>query len=177
MLGFIVGTLCLLALLGTLRRHHFARFHHGYGMAYGYPGGGCGHGPDYGPVGFGLHRPGGRHGLVRALFSRLDTTPGQEKAIGNALQTARERLLPLREGLGEARNDVATAFDAEVFDRARLQEALAQKAGRVHEARDVVIEALASIHATLDERQRKELGQLIRQRGLYAGSCLHRGAC
>lgn len=168
MLGFIVGTLCLVALMGTLRRHHYARWHYGYGMPH-YAHGGCG---SAGYDGYGMHRPGSRRGLVRALFQRLDTTPGQEKAIVNALEGVRERMRGVRDGLQESRADVAAAMEGESFDRARLQSAFARNAGVITEGRDAVVQALANIHAALDERQRKELARMINRSGHWLhGSC------
>jgi hypothetical protein len=91
MFGFIIGTLCLIALIRTLyfRRHRNLMFAYGgpfsngfgYGPGYGYgPGFGRGHwrGRRWGGYGGGF-------GFGRALFAQLDTTPGQEKAIAEAV--------------------------------------------------------------------------------------------
>ncbi|HEX7476169.1 MAG TPA: periplasmic heavy metal sensor [Polyangiales bacterium] len=178
MLGFILGTLCLVALIGTLRRHHYAHLRYAYGMPYGHAScGDPGYGHPYGLAAFGGYRPGSRRGLIRGLFEQLDTTPGQEKAIVNALDSVRERFAGLREGFDGTRSELATALEGESFDRSRVEGAFARQASQLGEGRDAVIGALASIHAALDERQRKELGRLIAQRGFRSGFCLHRGLC
>lgn len=59
MFGFIIGTICLVALIATIRRARWAYgHHHGWGGGYGY-GRGCGGGGGWGG---GWHRHGGGFG-------------------------------------------------------------------------------------------------------------------
>src|ERR1700678_438436 len=94
MLGFIVGTVCLIGLVKTLR---WGRYHRGGGgCGYGHHGGGWGRrgwdgrgyqGDHDGGWGGGW---GGPSVLLRALFQRLETTPGQEKVIVAAYEEMRD---------------------------------------------------------------------------------------
>ena len=113
MLGFLVGTVCLVALVKVLRHgrgwHGHWRYAHGCGHGGGCgPGYGHGHwnGHDDGPgPGFGRGRwGGGGFGdgfLLRGLFSRLGTTSDQEKVIRSAFDRVRETM---REARGEWRD-------------------------------------------------------------------------
>jgi len=66
MFGFIVGAACLFGLVRVLRHARHGHFGH--------------HGP------FGRFRGGfGPRMMLRGLFERLDTTPGQEKVIAAAI--------------------------------------------------------------------------------------------
>src|SRR6476659_6155874 len=116
MLGFLIGTVCLIGLIKTLRwgRHG----HDGYG-------GGCGGG--YGRRGWGGgdswgdqdHRGGwggGRNVMLRGLFHRLDTTPGQEKAIKAALEELYEAARSARGEVSAARADVAKVMRSPAVD-------------------------------------------------------------
>jgi Spy/CpxP family protein refolding chaperone len=165
MLGLVFGTLCLIALIATLRRRHYHRFMFAHGhvggrehwrgpypdFGYGPPWLGYGHGP----------RGGRRGGFVRAFFERLDTTPGQEKAIGQALDAAREQLRGARDELSAARKSLATAFGGDVIDGAALDAALGQQKALVDKLGQAVTQGLLSVHEALDGEQRKQLAELI----------------
>lgn len=147
MLGFILGTLCLIALIVTLRRG--PRWHHGHGFGHGRWG----------------HHYGGYYGSrrnwLRGLFLRLDTTPGQEKAIVAALEGVRERGRELRGELGSARKRVAQALGGEVLDREALAAAFSERTGAVDSLREELTRALDAVHAALDPKQRTTLAELI----------------
>jgi Spy/CpxP family protein refolding chaperone len=151
MFGFFIGTACLIGFAALARRGHW-RHHHGYGYGHGCHGGGFGrhHGRGFGPR-FWLHR----------VLDRLDTTPGQEKVIREALSDLKEEAWGLRSEFRGTRKDVADAIRAPELDKAQID--------RVFEKHDEVIEKLRAaglrtvekIHATLDERQRKQLADMI----------------
>src|SRR5579884_3245710 len=105
MFGFLFGTACLVGLVKTLRGGHC---HRGYGHGCG-AGGGCGPQGGCGARGWGGHHGhwgghwggghwgGGHFGggparfMLRGLFQRLETTPGQEKVILAAVDQVREK--------------------------------------------------------------------------------------
>jgi Spy/CpxP family protein refolding chaperone len=171
MLGFVIGTLCLIGLVKTLRwgRHHRA---HGYGY------GGCGssgfHGScgddgfaGHGPFGGHHHHHGGFRGgwgpnaLLRGLFQTLDTTPGQEKVIVAAIDEVREAGQKAR-GEGRAtRADVAKAMRSPGFDEVLFGEMFARHDSTMEEMRKAAMGAMAKIHDALDEKQRAKLADLI----------------
>jgi Spy/CpxP family protein refolding chaperone len=165
MLGLVLGTLCLIALIATLRRRH----HHRFMFAHGHVGrrsywhdplADHGHGPPW--LGYGHGPRGGRHGwFARAFFERLDTTPGQEKTIGQALDTVREQMRGARDELRAARKTLATAVGGDVIDGAALDAALGQQKSLVDKLGQSVTQALLSVHEALDGDQRKQLAELI----------------
>src|SRR5258708_38377333 len=101
MLGFLFGTMCLIGLVNVVRA-----------------GSGC-HG-GRGRRGF------GRRWLMRSLFERLDTTPGQEKAILGALDELRENRKMVGEELGQTRADLARSVQSGAIDDATLEETFAR---------------------------------------------------
>lgn len=76
MFGFIIGTVCLIALVKVLRR---GRGWYGHRWGYGPHGGGYGHGYMGG---------GGARWFLRGLFHRLETTPGSHQAKPDQLAVA-----------------------------------------------------------------------------------------
>ena len=163
MFGVIFGTLCLLALLATLRRsryRHMMLAHHGWGE----------HGMHRGFV----RRYGPRAGL-RMFFHRLDTTPGQEKAIVSAVETLQQTMQGSRESVQQARKELGASFETAAFDRSRIDAAFGHVSGVTEAARGALVHALADVHEALDDKQRKTLAELIAQNG--RGGLLGRGHC
>jgi Spy/CpxP family protein refolding chaperone len=185
MFGFIIGTLCLIALFGTLRRRRYAHFMFAHGHPFGWAGmhGDYGYAA-YGPPprwggrgyghGYGHHRGGGRH-IGRALLEHLDTTPGQEKAIQQAVSVVREHLSGTHDELKAARKDLAAALGGDVLDPAALGAALGRGEVAAQSVARELATALASVHAALDGEQRKRLAELIADgpswRGFGRGHC------
>ena len=171
MLGFVFGTVCLVALIKVLR-HGRGGWHYAHGCGYG--GGGCGH-----HGGWGRHHGGGWGGppwargggggfgrdfMMRGIFSRLETTPGQEKVIRDAFQKVRDTV---REARGELRDtgDLTSLLRGETFDRTAAEGLSGKVDASFAKVRVVVVEALAQIHEALDDRQRRILADLIESRG------------
>jgi hypothetical protein len=186
MFGFIIGTVCLIGLIATLRRGRF-----GYG-------GGCGHG--YGRWGgggwgggHGWHR--GHHGhhgaweerggdmderhsarsgrgpkqfILRRIFERLDTTPGQEKVIAAAYDEIREAVHQAKQGWKASRGDVAKAVRSESFDAVHLGEVFGKHDDAIDGVRKAFVGAMQKVHDALDERQRSILAALI-ESGPFGG--------
>lgn len=154
MFGFFVGTVCLIGLIGVLRR---GRHHHHFGHSHGCGSEGWG---GYGRArrrGFGF----GPRAMLRRLFERLDTTPGQEKVIVEAFSDLKNSARDAKGGLREARHDLAEAFRQESFDELLLGGALSRLDGSVDTLRKAGLDAFGKVHAALDERQRKILADLI----------------
>jgi hypothetical protein len=105
MFGFFIGTVCLVLLFANLRRRHYYAAYGPWGDDRGYGLGGCGRGGGFGGFGFGRgfwHGGRGRRGgyrkfIARQMLTRLDTTPGQEKAIRNAVETLRNSMIDGRD--------------------------------------------------------------------------------
>jgi hypothetical protein len=155
MLGFIIGTVCLIGLFKVLRR---ARGYHG----------GCGPGYYGHPRGFRGGR-GGSRWLMRWLFERLETSPGQEKAIALALDLLHDNRNAVREEARQTRADVARAVAGGLIDDHTLDETFARHDRLLAQLRVSFVEAVKRVTETLDERQRKEAAGLI-ERGPWRGA-------
>lgn len=142
MLGFIFGTLCLIAFVAVLRRRSWR--HH----AFGY---GCG-------GRFGRRR--GRWGLY-GVFQELDTSPGQEKAIRAALGDLRAKLDELLPRFDSARGEVAAALREEQFDASKLDASIDGRSVELGQLTRAMSAALAKAHEALDPDQRRRLARII----------------
>jgi hypothetical protein len=192
MFGFVIGTVCLIGLIKVLRHGH-AWGHHGWGGWGGFRGGGCGYGHGgYGRCGGGWHegreeRGGdfdvpyeGRRGprgpfgfgfggfgpraFLRGLFERLDTTPGQEKVILQAVDEVREAMHGARGEVGKTRAEVAQAFGREHFDAEVMGTVFSRHDDAIANVRKAFVGALSKVHEALDERQRKIFAELVESR-------------
>jgi Spy/CpxP family protein refolding chaperone len=158
MFGLIIGTLCLVALIGTVRRARYGYFaygHHGYGRGFGYGHGLRGH---CGP--WQMQRSRTRWPL-RWIFERLDTTPGQEKAIAKSLEELRDNVREGRTEIVQARKEVAEALGGDVLDQDVMKGALDRVEGLLQKTRAELTQTLVEVHTALDGSQRKELAELI----------------
>ncbi len=180
MFGFLIGTACLIGLIKVLRGGY--RRGHGYGGGCGSSGGSCG-GGGWGRRGHGHHdgdergerggwggggwRDGGAFWL-RALFERLDTTPGQEKVIKEAIDELRKNASELRDEGKHTRSDVAKAVKSPSFDETVMGELFARHDTHLEKMRKEVVGAIAKVHAVLDDKQRDTLAELI-ERGPFGG--------
>jgi Spy/CpxP family protein refolding chaperone len=146
MLGFIIGTVCLVGLIKVLRR--------GRGW-HGRWGGGYGH------HAHGRYGGGPRRWLLRSVFERLETTPGQEKAIVAAIDGLRKERQVLREEAKQTRSDLARAVGGGLVDDSTLEETFARHDRLLAQLRVGFVEALKKVGEALDDRQRKELAEVI----------------
>jgi Spy/CpxP family protein refolding chaperone len=149
MIGVIVGTLGAIGLFSMARR----RFR-----------GGCGYHGHYGH--YRHHGRTGRFGSrggwpLRWLFERLETTPGQEKAIVQALEELRENRAALHEEIEQSRGDLARAVRAGLIDDATLEESFARHDRLLARLRVSFVEATKKAAEALDENQRKVLADLL----------------
>jgi hypothetical protein len=162
MLGFLIGTVCLVGLFKTLR---WGR--HG-GSCYGYRRGwGGGYGPygDHGGWGDGGYGYGGGWGgpgvFLRMLFRRLETTPGQEKVIVAAYEEMREAVREARAEVKNTRAEIAKAMRGPAVDEVLFGEMFARHDAALDTLRKAAIGAVAKVHDALDERQRARFADII----------------
>lgn len=150
MFGFILGTVCLVALFATLR--------HQYGFAWG-----CGYGSGLsGRHGGGFApRRGRQRFMLRRIFEQLDTTPGQEKVIAKHVDGWFDSVADGRRELSDVRRQVAQALNSEVLDEAALSSALDRVEDLLAKSKLELTQALTEIHASLDGQQRRELADLL----------------
>ena len=146
MFGFMFGTACLIGLIFMLKR----------GRRWGR--GGCGRG-DWHNDAAGRGRRG--FGALNLLFRRLDTSPGQEKTIHSAVDELEDRGRQARQELARSREQLADAMRSDYFDPEKLGEIFARHDTELEELRKVAVSSLSRVHEALDERQRRELADMI----------------
>lgn len=140
MFGFLFGTACLLGLTAT-----FAGRHHGYGH--------CGH--------RGGFRGGRARFFLNRLLDRLDTTPGQEKVIREAIDAVQDELHDARREFRGSRADFAHVIRSEHLDQAQVEAIFTRHDVVIDRVRRSALEAFGRVHETLDDRQRKTLADLV----------------
>ncbi len=127
---------------------------------FGY-GGSCGHrGWHRGRWRRGFGGPGGSFWL-RAIFARLDTTPGQEREIRAALEDFQTTAKAAKEGVKGSRVELARAIGGESLDEAALGEASSKVDTATAQVKDAFTSALKRIHAVLDPKQRERLAEIV----------------
>jgi len=143
MFGFLFGTACLLGLTATLARSRHER-----------------HPCSGGQRGRGFRIGRGRFVLNR-LLDRLDTTPGQEKVIREAVDTVMDDVHEARGEFRATRVDVAQAIRGEVLDRGAIDGVFDRHDRVIERVRQNALDSFGKVHETLDERQRQILAELI----------------
>jgi hypothetical protein len=179
MFGFLIGTVCLIGLVKTLRwgRHHGGGCGYGYGHhggGYGrrsWGGGGWGGYPGDHEGGWGGGGWGGPSVLLRALFQRLETTPGQEKVIVAAYEEMRAATRDARGEVRTSREELAKVMRAPAVDEVLFGEMFARHDAALETLRKAGVGAIAKVHDALDEKQRARFADLIE-----SGPAFFRGA-
>ena len=141
----LIGALCLGGFIALARRRH-------YGYGYGHGHGGCHRG--FGP----FHR--GRSFLYSA-FERLDTTPGQEKAIVAALDDFRDSARAIKNRVKDSRGEIAEALRQDQFEPERVERLVARHGEELNQLASVGAKTLARIHEALDPEQRKRVARWL----------------
>lgn len=149
MLGFVVGTVCLIGLVKVLRagRHgHWGRWGHGRGWGRG----------GWGP-----------RAMLRGLFQRLDTSTAQEKVITAAAEEIFASADPLRDEARATRRDIAAALRGPAIDEVALGELFSRHDEVLRETRKRAVGALARVHDALDDKQRAILADVLERGGRH----------
>ena len=98
---------------------------------------------------------------LRFLSRRLDATPGQERAIAEAMEQFRSEVDPLRAEARKSRADLAAALRKPSFDEVLLGELFARHDEAIEKARRALVGLGTRVHEALDERQREILAGMI----------------
>lgn len=109
----------------------------------------------------------GRRGLYR-LFERLDTSPGQEKLIREALDELGGVSRDLWREAREARPELAELLRADRLDEASVEAWFSGRRRSLDTLGGRALQTLTRIHDVLDTRQRRMLAELV-ERGAYFG--------
>ena len=162
-LAIAIGILGFAAMRRAHRRSYCG--HYGYGWH-----GPFGGGHDHGHHGFGFRHARGRM-MLHALFSRIDASPAQERAIIGEVDRLQDRVRGAKAGVQDARGDLAAAVRGPVLDDAALGAVLGRVDAATSEARSAVLDALRGIHGVLDDKQRAQVADLLdRGGGWWRGS-------
>jgi hypothetical protein len=159
MFGFLVGTLCLIGLVRVIARGRYG-YRHGFGRWHGH----------------GYHRGFGPRSALNAVLARLDTAPGQEKVITEAVTEFIDRARDSGRDVRDTRRAVAEAIRGEHVDEARLNEVFGRHDAALDNVRRAGVDAMRKVHEALDERQRRILGDLL-ESGFYGFGHQRYGAC
>ncbi len=155
MFGFFFGTLCLIGLVAVAKGGRHRRRWHGCG--------GGGGGPYRSHVGWedgdGSRRP--FDWLLRSVFRRLDTTPGQETVLRAAADEVRGELVDAKREMKRSRDEIAAAFEGEYFDETKVGESFAKQDQTIENLRKAAVGALSRAHEALDPEQRRRLAELL----------------
>jgi hypothetical protein len=164
MLGFIIGAVVVIGVVKAVRRARGGFCGHAYGC-------GPGMGPRFGGGGWGGHRQARGYGrsrwAMRWLFQRLETTPGQEKAIVAALEELRQNRAVVREELRQTRADLGRVLEGGLVDDAALEETFARHDRLLAPLRVSFVEALKKVTEALDDGQRRELARMLKGGGWF----------
>jgi hypothetical protein len=159
MLGFILGAVCVIGVGRMLRRRAWHnRFGHGGHAACGGYGGYSGYGSGQGTF---RRTPRAARWALRSLFERLETTPGQERAILSALDELRENRKVVKDELKQTKGDLARAIAGGLIDDSSLEESFARHDRLLAQLRVGFVEAVKKMTEALDEPQRKQLAQWL----------------
>ncbi len=189
MLGFVIGSVCLIGLVRLLRHRHgcgggFRGHHRGHRWSrggHGGCGGGCGGGSRFDPRdrsrgfdsvfddderdegGF----DGGRGGVVflRSLFTRLETTPGQERVIVDALKELKASFQKSDAAHRKSARDLGDALQGDALSMDAMGAVFASLDEGTAAIRDGAFSALTRIHEVLDGKQRKLVADVVSRGG------------
>jgi uncharacterized membrane protein len=102
-----------------------------------------------------------RRFVERAVFERLDASPGQERVIGEAFESVAHSLRELQLEFGRSRHELARELREERFDEQSFAEVFARQDGALGAVRKQVTSALGRVHEALDRSQRLRLAELL----------------
>jgi hypothetical protein len=138
MFGFVIGIVCLVLLVGVVRRRHWHHHH---------------------PRGF------GPRAFLWRLLRRIDATPAQEKVFRDEADLLRETVRGLRGEMKASGKDLAAVLREETLDRQKLESIYRKQDELLASLRERLSTSLARVHSTLDARQRNEIADLLERGG------------
>ena len=101
------------------------------------------------------------------MFRRLDTSPGQEKVIRNAIEELRALSRDYKTRARGTRADLAQLIRRGA-PAAEVNTWLSERLGEINQVTPAAAEALGKVHDVLDDRQRETLANLVeRGRGFW----------
>lgn len=152
MFGIVVGTVCLVGLIGLAKGSR--RGCHGRGFDRRSEGGSRG--------GRGRRRSGRMTRAVGEMFKRkLDLDEDQEDIVDLAFKDLHAALKDFGEVMKDSRGDVVDAFRGEVVDDGGLEAVFARQDEEVSRARRQLVSAFKQVHAVLEPDQREAAAEWL----------------
>lgn len=99
--------------------------------------------------------------LLRWLFERLETSPGQERVIRQAAEELQDVLREVRGKWKDSLGEVAEALRGDEFGHEKIAAAWVRQDGALEQARLALVENLQKVHEALEPHQRKVLAELL----------------
>lgn len=99
--------------------------------------------------------------MLYMMFSRLDATPTQERAVMHEIGNLKAKMRDSRATLRDSRADLAAALRSTVLDDAVLATVVGRVDTATTETRAAILEAVRNIHAVLDDHQREKLAAML----------------
>jgi len=138
---------------------HHGHGHHGHGHDWGgFEMNGGGPSND---VWFDDDVPSKRH-FIRAVLARVNATPAQQRAIGDAVDVFRDDIKKLGGGeLRRSRQEIADALRRPTFDGVVMGEQFARHDSVIEGSRKAFVGLVARVHDALEPEQRQTLAKLV----------------
>jgi Spy/CpxP family protein refolding chaperone len=110
--------------------------------------------------------------MLRRLFYDLETTPGQEKVILEAIDSMEQHKGKLRSELYRSREALANLIRSEGFDDAQVKGLFDKHDAIFEEVRASAVDSVKKIHEALNPEQRKRAADLLENPwGFRGGHC------
>lgn len=104
-------------------------------------------------------------GLPHLFYAAKAFNDPQHPKLQRVIQSHKSKLLPRRQAVRKARREVDEALQADPFDKARLEAALANLRKETQTTQSELHSALLDLASEMTPEQRQELDQLNRRRG------------
>ena len=104
----------------------------------------------------------GKRHFIRAVLARVQATPAQQRAIGDAVDVFRDDLKKLGGGeLRRSRQEIADALRRPSFDGVVMGEQFARHDSIIEGSRKAFVGLVARVHDALEPEQRQTLAKLV----------------
>ncbi len=113
-----------------------------------------------------------RRPWLRWLYRRLDTSYGQEKVVGAAVESLHTSFADTKSQLRASVGDLSRALRSDALTEEALEEAWRRQDDALGALRQQITASLGELHETLDDQQRETLADML-ERG-PGGRCGYR---
>jgi Spy/CpxP family protein refolding chaperone len=111
------------------------------------------------------HRRGWRPAMLACAFRRLRATEAQKQQLTTLIDDARSRMQPVKQRAHALHGELIDVLAAPAVDAQQLEALEAHLFEVMGEGTQVLRDAIARLHATLEPRQRQQLADWLRRAG------------